>query len=194
MRMWAALGLVLGFSMVGCFGDSEEPAPEERETIAAADYDQSCALNLDCKPVIEGSLCGACGCPNAAINTEDESKYNAYAAGKTCEDVMGPVCNACPAQLAVCVDNKCALADPVVLRAGDYKTTCAVKEDCVAIYAGDGCAACKCENAAIHKDDLTSYNMKRAGSVCGATGVACAADCAEAQVDCVAGMCQVGAD
>lgn len=190
MKQLVWSGLVLAVMSLGCFGSDDEPEKEKRETISAADYDQSCMINADCVQVQEGSLCAACGCSNAAINGKDKTKFDAYAAGRTCETPSDVVCGACQETQAICEASKCAVAPRVHFSASSYKTTCAVKEDCVGVYVGEGCAACKCENGAIHKDDLAKYQEDRASARCGATGIACAADCAQVEVDCVEGMCQ----
>lgn len=192
-RWLIGLGIGAAVSVVACLGggDGEDDEPERRESIRAADYDQSCNINEDCAQVIEGSLCSPCGCPNAGIARDALASYTAYANGRTCEVDSGPVCAACPPSQAICEAKKCDVAPVVTLGAAGYKTSCALKEDCVAIFQGEGCAACKCDNAAINKEDLAAYQAERDAVRCGATGVACAADCAQAEVDCVEGVCQV---
>jgi hypothetical protein len=46
-------------------------------SIAAADYPRACAKDSDCAAVYEGSACGACYCPNAAIAKSALAQYKA---------------------------------------------------------------------------------------------------------------------
>ena len=70
-------------------------------TIEAVRYDQSCAGDTDCTAVYQGSLCGTCFCPNAAISQGALAAYRSdlAAAGPPpnvcdCATIAPPVCNA----------------------------------------------------------------------------------------------------
>ena len=66
---------------------------------------------------------------------------------------------------------------PVMLRASDYDQDCEVDSDCVAVFEGEGCTACRCPNAAISTQDATKYatDVQNAAKDCPARGdVACA--------------------
>jgi hypothetical protein len=46
-------------------------------TIAASDFDRSCATDADCRIVTEGDVCALCSCPNAAIAKSAAEEYSA---------------------------------------------------------------------------------------------------------------------
>jgi hypothetical protein len=51
-----------------CPGDVDAGAACTKGSISAASFNQSCSTDADCVAIAEGSLCGPCFCPNAAIN------------------------------------------------------------------------------------------------------------------------------
>lgn len=51
------------------------PKPPPPKDFRAADYDQSCSKDSDCKDVYEGAACQTCKCSNAAIANKDYGKY-----------------------------------------------------------------------------------------------------------------------
>ncbi|MFI5299156.1 MAG: hypothetical protein ACHREM_13755 [Polyangiales bacterium] len=74
-------------------------------SISASHYDQACAANADCVPVYEGSACGACFCPNAAINQSALAQYRSDFAA------LGPGGSVCSCPLIptpVCRSGVCA--------------------------------------------------------------------------------------
>lgn len=76
--------------------------------------------------------------------------------------------------------------------ASDYGQSCQEASECVAIYEGHGCAACRCANAAIRKDQLPQYerDLKKFDSCYDFTK--CAADCIDVTggpAECVQGTC-----
>jgi hypothetical protein len=77
------------------------------------------------------------------------------------------------------------------VKASDFSQACVESTDCIAIYDGNVCDACKCPNAAIAKDAASDYATKFQGAGCPTTDVACAADCAEATPVCAQGTCTI---
>lgn len=75
--------------------------------------------------------------------------------------------------------------------ASEVSQACVESTDCVAVYEGAVCDACKCPNAAIAKDSLAEYGSKFQSAGCPTTDVACAADCAEATPVCAQGTCTI---
>lgn len=77
--------------------------------------------------------------------------------------------------------------------ASEVSQACVESTDCVAVYEGSVCDACKCPNAAIAKDSLAEYGSKfqNASSSCPTTDVECAADCAQATPVCSQGTCTI---
>ena len=75
--------------------------------------------------------------------------------------------------------------------ASEVSQACVESTDCVAVYEGSACDACKCPNAAIAKDALAEYGTKFQSAGCPETDVACAADCAEATAVCTDGTCTI---
>jgi hypothetical protein len=68
--------------------------------IVASHYDRSCAVDADCAPVYQGSLCSHCFCPTAAISKAALPAYQGdfSAAGQpvsicACPTYPLPVCD-----------------------------------------------------------------------------------------------------
>jgi hypothetical protein len=81
---------------------------------------------------------------------------------------------------------------PKEIRASDYSQSCKDASECVAIYEGNGCAACRCANAAIRKDQLPRYerDLKQFESCFDPSK--CAADCIDVTggpAACTSGTC-----
>jgi hypothetical protein len=74
-------------------------------SIAASDYDQSCAVDTDCVGITAGDLCdGRCtNCVNAAINVRDQAKYQSDFSSKVRKEVECP----CPAGVVSCHAGTC---------------------------------------------------------------------------------------
>lgn len=86
---------------------------------------------------------------------------------------------------------------PVTIDAKEFAGTCATADDCVAVYSGDVCALCLCDNDAIAKSDLESWNARREqlGALCPPReDIACASGCADVTMACSSeGRCVVTA-
>jgi len=100
-----------------------------------------------------------------------------------------------------CTDGVCGLepsdyctdADVQLIQASNYRQSCAVDTDCVAVGEGNVCypGSTNCSNAAINKSDYAQYQAdvaKTNGASCYAPG-SCGS---ESGPCCVAGTCQIG--
>jgi hypothetical protein len=111
MRSRCLISLALVGSLLACSGASDGGGGGGTGgTITASSYDQSCQADTDCVPIFAGTVTCCGGCPNAAINASDESKYE--------NDLTADhpnVCNgACPAiacapVTAICTAGQCTL-------------------------------------------------------------------------------------
>ncbi len=74
----------------------------------------------------------------------------------------------------------------------NYSKACAVETDCVAVYEGNACSACQCENAAVAKTEHKNYlrDLGFAEGRC-TSAPACAADCRSVTVTCTSGTCGI---
>ena len=65
--------ILIACLFVGAFGGCNS----ESHSIAASEFQQSCAADSDCVPVYEGTIgcCGVGNCPNAAVNRVGYSSY-----------------------------------------------------------------------------------------------------------------------
>ena len=52
----------------------------------------------------------------------------------------------------------CNSSSPCSIRAADYDQSCSQDSDCVAVFNGDYCTECPCENTAINIDAQPQYN------------------------------------
>lgn len=78
------------------------------------------------------------------------------------------------------------------ISASDFEQGCVNENDCVAVFQGDVCNTCKCQNAAIAKTDLSKYESASSTDEC-RNQQPCAADCQEARVQCLVGKCALAA-
>lgn len=83
------------------------------QAIHADDYNQHCAQDSDCAPIIEGPIsCCQSDCnDNAAINTADLSRYEDDRTNRSpsCDGKLCPNIACAPGQ-AFCIHGRCALA------------------------------------------------------------------------------------
>ena len=76
--------------------------------------------------------------------------------------------------------------------AASFDQSCTRDDECVAIYEGNACAACRCANAAIHRDALPRYRAEIGAYWSCHAPEECGADCQLVTGDaaiCVAGRC-----
>ncbi|MBX3224526.1 MAG: hypothetical protein KF795_28690 [Labilithrix sp.] len=64
---------------------------------------------------------------------------------------------------------------PVVVSIATFDATCTQDKDCVAVFQGSSCQACKCPNAAINKKDQKKYEseLEKASKDCPVPDIAC---------------------
>lgn len=77
------------------------------------------------------------------------------------------------------------------VQASEFDQACVESTDCIAVYEGAICDACKCPNAAIAKSAIAEYGTRFQSADCPTTDQACAADCAEATPSCAQGTCTI---
>ena len=78
------------------------------------------------------------------------------------------------------------------LSTAGFDKSCSADTDCVAVFEGNACAGCRCDNAAIAKSAEKDYRKERAIREDRCTNVPpCDADCAQVSVVCNAGTCEV---
>ena len=99
--------------------------------------------------------------------------------------------------LAACATGTCAVRPPLFIEASNYDTTCVADSDCVIIYTGEVCSACRCGTAAVNSGAYEQYLREIEGVVCAPGPSPC--DCAPLEtvhcsVDPMVGMgtCTVG--
>lgn len=86
-----------------------------------------------------------------------------------------------------------ACGTPTVLEAKDYKQTCTKSSECVAVYLGDVCKPCLCNNDAIAAEQEKIYEADATGAKrsCGPVeAVACGA-CEAKSAVCADGTCKL---
>ena len=118
------VGLILLVSAGLACGKGAAPSPGH--SIAAKEFDQSCADVVDCFPIYEGvvSCCSTQPCPNAAIRQDNVAAYMAEVAARmpACTAPVTPgTCRplpACTSERVACAHGVCALESP----AGDAAT------------------------------------------------------------------------
>jgi hypothetical protein len=87
-------------------------------------------------------------------------------------------------------------AATLVVVATDFDQSCTTANDCVAVYTGNACALCTCQNEAISKTSLAAYDAKwnELVAACGQRpGIGCEADCVSPALACTEGKCALGA-
>ena len=86
-----------------------------------------------------------------------------------------------------------ACATPTILEEKDYPLTCTFDADCIAVYLGDVCKPCFCDNAAISASARSIYaaDLTGARNSCTSTTQETCAACAPVAVGCDNGTCKV---
>ena len=99
--------LVVGLALsLACSTSSSSPSPPP--PIKATDFDQSCGSAADCIPIYEGNACCS-GCPSAAINRNDQAKYQQEVQAHA-DECKGVACPAIACEwVAVCKGITCAI-------------------------------------------------------------------------------------
>ena len=97
------------------------------------------------------------------------------------------------ALFALIVLSLSACGTPTVLEVKDYNVSCQHDSDCLAVYVGDVCKGCVCDNAAIAASENYIYEADKsgAGRSCKTppANTNCAA-CAPVTVTCDNGTCK----
>jgi len=78
--------------------------------INTGSYDLRCATDVDCTPVYQGDACAVCGCPNAAVNTSQVTRYEADLARlrTKCGPMPAIACGACLPRRGLCTSSRCS--------------------------------------------------------------------------------------
>lgn len=159
--------------------------------IEAGDFDQSCDFDSDCVLINEGDPCECHVCPDAAISAGAQTEYDNAIAAAMCPEIACPAIACADEFLPHCVDGSCDLRKAKYVSVDEFDTSCETPDDCKAVFEGEVCAICGCANAAINVADADAYDAQfdvecNSGAVCDA--------CPRPEVDCVAGVCQVGSN
>jgi hypothetical protein len=87
----------------------------------------------------------------------------------------------------------CTETSDHTLSGAGLSTACAQDSDCIAVYFGDGCSECYCDNAAIAASSQSAYAAEQAAKKAGCCPQpACGIDCASPLVSCLQGTCVLG--
>ena len=77
--------------------------------ISLQTYSKTCATEKDCVPIRSGEICGACDCPNDAINSAELARFNAEFKDKEQSCSQQPVICPCVPRLAACKQGQCMI-------------------------------------------------------------------------------------
>ena len=76
------------------------------------------------------------------------------------------------------------------LDAGDYNRSCTADDQCIDVFIGDACEACRCANDAINISDKDRYQADlESARKCPPGGPVCNADCITPVPVCQKGTC-----
>jgi hypothetical protein len=76
------------------------------------------------------------------------------------------------------------------LSIGDYNKSCTATDQCIDVFIGDACSACRCANDAINISDKAAYQKDLyAAASCRLGGPECLADCISKSPVCQQGTC-----
>ena len=83
---------------------------------------------------------------------------------------------------------------PTQISVATFDTTCSEDSDCVAVFQGAVCDACRCPNAAINGRDLEKYSkdLEKAGQDCARPTIPCRCDSQLAGCDAKTKRCVLG--
>lgn len=116
-----------------------------------------------------------------------------WCSAKSVADQLGAVPNdrLMRALFALSMLTLSACATPTVLEPKDYTLTCERDADCVAVYLGEVCKPCICDNAAINVLQRNIYNADFTGAQrsCSSIPTEECAGCAPLTVSCDNGTC-----
>lgn len=78
--------------------------PGNIASVELANYGTSCQTDADCTLVTTGDSCTPCACPNGAISTKSQGRYESdtRAASSQCDGHGGVACAGCPQRTAFC--------------------------------------------------------------------------------------------
>ncbi|MBX3261515.1 MAG: hypothetical protein KIS78_37440 [Labilithrix sp.] len=85
---------------------------------------------------------------------------------------------------------------PATISVSSFDVSCEKDDDCVAVFQGAACTACKCPNAAINKEDRGAYasELAKASGSCAIEDVECGeCDAPRAGCDTKTNTCALGA-
>ncbi|HVX93932.1 MAG TPA: hypothetical protein VHK47_03385 [Polyangia bacterium] len=127
------------------------------------DYDRSCQVDGDCRPLFIGSgTCCDFTCPNAAVNaavsdraTTDTWRASTCRIGDVCQELLP-----CPGSEAICVAGQCEIRPhPSKLSLDDYDRSCAAVTDCALVFFEEvPCGSPRCPNAAVRASEAGRLN------------------------------------
>jgi hypothetical protein len=108
------------FVIVACSGGGSSSGGSSG-SISTSSYSKTCAVDADCKAVVEGDVCEVCACANAAIAQSDAQRYQSdrAALAQSCPDRGRIQCGPCAQPSAICNAGSCAYGSRPADAGGD---------------------------------------------------------------------------